>query len=209
MHQSAHKIPLVRRVPRGRLVAAGVHHQPFRNLPQMCSSTTKAMKSRLSTKTVVGPLHEKDRNEAAGERLLRDAHAQGGMPGHEARASPALLPRAHLQPWRIVRVEAQDAAAGAAASGSPGHGAARARGLTGRSRPARRPRATGPLGQSAAAGLPLTRLPTRDAQWADARVSSVRSRPGKARRPQASWMGACRLIARSGAARQVTIFLVL
>ena len=30
--------------------------QPLRNLPQMCSSTTKAMKSRLSTSTVVGPL---------------------------------------------------------------------------------------------------------------------------------------------------------
>ena len=36
--------------------AAAPPLQPLRNLPQMCSSTTKAMKSRLSTSTVVGPL---------------------------------------------------------------------------------------------------------------------------------------------------------
>ena len=39
-----------------RFMRDGGRAQPRRNLPQMCSNTTNAMNSRLSTSTVVGPL---------------------------------------------------------------------------------------------------------------------------------------------------------
>ena len=40
--------------------------QPLRNLPQMWSSTTKAMNSRLSTSTVVGPLRTRAKQHRRG-----------------------------------------------------------------------------------------------------------------------------------------------
>ena len=45
---------------------------PPANLPQMCSSTTKAMNSKLSTRTVVGPLRNASRGHSERVWPLRE-----------------------------------------------------------------------------------------------------------------------------------------
>jgi len=57
-HSISATLPAHRRRRRRRVVRLPTpsRTQPLRNLPQMWSSTTKAMKSRLSTNTVVGPI---------------------------------------------------------------------------------------------------------------------------------------------------------
>ena len=49
----------------------------MRNLPQMCSSTTKAMKSRLSTSTVVGPLCGESKRDAHEHNSVRECDECG------------------------------------------------------------------------------------------------------------------------------------
>ena len=89
-----------------RLFHARAAAQPLRNLPQMCSSTTKAMKSRLSTSTVVGPLCGESKRDAHEHNSVRECDECGSAAnsldaaaaGTVLEAATSHTPRQPLQP---------------------------------------------------------------------------------------------------------------
>ena len=200
-------MPLDRRL---RVDAAALRAQPLRNLPQMWSSTTNAMKSRLRTSTVVGPLWTQ--RGAAVSGVWRGVAWRGTAAGGQrapAAAAAAVLGGArewrrgaHLQARRVVRVEAQDARAAAAAALRPAARGRPARRAAARHRAARfgGGRASGTLGQHAAGGpgarLPLTSLRAR--RHSSVNCAEIEQRRARRRRVQTALPLAAQLPLRCG-----------